>query len=1071
MPSQIEALKNLWENEKENYKTQEIGSGVQKFVKKVLNSPILFDLKEGRLSTPDTKRRKEFLEEKTKKRKRADAIIFIDPERVIPVEIEKYTNIDAGKKQLFNYQRVWKKKYGILTDGHKWIFYNSNMPVKSFTIDTIFNKPNEFLAFWKEYLLPKNYYLQFFEKIGQLELFEADLTVEMQKENFFSDITTLINSFKDKLNLKGYFKKFGKQESEKKAVEITYAYLIQFILYKTLADNAFEQFDDDFTKRLARIYRDLKNENYSDILNAIKAISNLISKNIYRPFSEEQEFINKKLEDILLQPHNVLSDVTPWLDIFIFIKRYNFANIRNEIFGYVYENYLKQIYEESQKGQYFTDPTVVDFMLEQVGYSTKNLKKILPNNTEKISLIDPACGSGTFLYSAVRNIISAIPNNSIDASKKIEKLINQNIFGLDIEEFPLYLAEMSIIMRMLPLIINERYNNPIEKKIKVFKTKDSISEFLDVAIRNTLSDRYLEKDKKQNRKQIPISFNMLNLGYNSYVRDEDDLKEMKKSLENVPKIQRYRFDFVVGNPPYINYNDCSKQGVLIVKLIQQKEQQMSDIYGVNLNTVPGRIKAYAPKPNIYAFFIALGLSLLKEKGKLCYIIPQSLLISTDLDVMRYHLSQYTTIEKIITFSGQMFIGRGIKQNTPIATSSLILIVNRKTPKKSHRVELIDYTHPNDDIKTCLNNIQNGNKTIKNNILQRELLNNIANWNFIKFDKITKSFFKKYNSLDNFDIYRLSETSHNYFNADFYFDKGLVFPKKKVAVVDNNTKKEYYYLVESEKLSYSLSITNQVIYKSDIRLPKGAQGFKVYDVKYKIIWRYMNPTKFYYSDKKIMVNHNWILISSDNKQEMLYIFSILNSKVSRFVFEKLLKIPNEKSFQIGIKSIKEFSRIPIINNDNKKIKNEIIKTADNILSAEKAKLSDLITFSDVLIQKFDNVLVEKNNLILIKGGKRYKCRIIQNPNLVKKIISDVRNNGLFKKSETISLTSLKNLSAIDYEKQTALKDYIDDLVFSLYFDIKIKKVGVENAEKIKKNMQTANSNITAMILYYLRARVF
>ena len=41
---------------------------------------------------------------------------------------------------------------------------------------------------------------------------------------------------------------------------------------------------------------------------------------------------------------------------------------------------------------------------------------------------------------------------------------------------------------MLPLIINEKYNNPIDKKIKVFKTRDSISEFMDTALRNTFND-------------------------------------------------------------------------------------------------------------------------------------------------------------------------------------------------------------------------------------------------------------------------------------------------------------------------------------------------------------------------------------------------------------------------------------------------------------------------------------------------------------------------------------------------------------------------------------------------------
>jgi len=1052
VPKNIDQLKQLWKKERGEYRTQEIGSGVQKFCKEILKCPEIFDLKEGKLSTPDEKRKEEFLEEKAKKYKRADVIIYVDPQIIIPVEIEKHKNIKAGEEQLFSYQRVWEKKYGILTDGYEWQFFNNKYNIKTFTIDEIFKNPSIFREYWEEYIQPKNYYLQFFEKAGQLEFFEDDLTVDRERENFFSDITTLIKSFNNKLNIKGYFENISEEESEKKAVEITYAYLIQFILYKALVDNEFKQFNQEFEDRLERIHKDLKNESYGDILTVIKAISDLISVNIYRPFLKEQEFINEKLSEILTKPKNALPDVTPWLDIFVFIKRYNFANVRNEIFGYIYENYLKDLYTDEKKGQYFTHPDIVNFMLEQVGYDSAEIKKRFKENKDSISFIDPSCGSGTFLYSAVRNIIDAIPNGSQQASKTIEKLINDNIFGLDIAEFPLYLAEMSIIMRMLPLIINEKYNNPIDKKIKVFKTKDSVSEFLDTALRNTISDINIES--KKNNNQLSLFTKKLNLGYDSYVRDEDDLRELKKSLENqTPKIDRYRFDFVVGNPPYVGYNDCSKQGLLITKLIQEKSQEMSNIYGVNLNTVPGRIKAYAPKPNLYAFFIALGLALLKDSGKLCYIIPQTILTAIDLDVIRYHLAKYTTIERIISFSGKMFIGRSIKQNKPIATSSLIFIVNRKNPAKLHKVEIVNYKDPDDDITKCLKNISNGEKVRKNKILQNRLLQNIANWSFIKYDKTTTNLFEYYNKQETLDVYRLEDNSKKYFKSLFYFDKGLVFPKKKISKSKNDDiDHNYFTLIEANTNRYNVIITENIIREKDIRLPKGAQGFKVYEKKYKVIWKYMNPKKFHFSNKNIMINHNWIIISSDNRNEMFYLLSLLNSKISYYVLTKLFKIENEKSFQIGIKSIKEYFRVPIINSFNQKIKDEIIIRTEELLKLEKYKLSDLVDFSKIMVQKYDNIAVEKNVLVLFKDNNKSKCKIKRDSALVEKIISETRDNGLFNKDKLLNLSDLENTAAIDFERQKVIKNYIDDLVFALYFNIKLINIGVEYAAKIKLSCQ-------------------
>ena len=478
---------------------------------------------------------------------------------------------------------------------------------------------------------------------------------------------------------------------EKAAVEISYAYIIQFILYKALVDNEFSKFKKEFKEIQEEIFECLKTRQFGKILGITDRISNKISKNIYRPFAKEQEFINNKLLELYRKPKNELHEVSPWLDIFVFVKKYNFANVRNEIFGYIYENYLKELYEETKKGQYFTDSAVVNFMLEQIGYNNGNIKKRLKNKPDEnyISIIDPSCGSGTFLYRAVDQLIKSVPNGLEKSSKKIEELINDNIFGLDIAEFPLYLAEMNILMRMLPLIINEKYNNPIDKKIKVFKTKDSIAEFMDIAFKNTVSNTEVEYARSNG--QMSLFTKKINLGYISYVRDEDDLKEMKKSLEN-GKIPRRRFDYVIGNPPYVSYNECSKQNVLVFDLMKQGTVKLNNIYGVNLHSVPDHQKKYSPKPNLYAFFIALGLALLKDNGKLCYIIPQTILTAGDLDVLRYHLAKFTTIEKIIIFSGRMFVGRGLKQNKPVATSSLVFVVKRGTPNSIHQTETVSYTH-------------------------------------------------------------------------------------------------------------------------------------------------------------------------------------------------------------------------------------------------------------------------------------------------------------------------------------------------------------------------------------------
>lgn len=1038
----ISQLKNKWKKEKKYYKSQEVGSGVQKFIKDILKCPDIFDLGEGKLSTHLQKRKNEFLEEyKTEGKRKADIAIFISPEIIVPLEVEQYTHIERGEIQLFNYQEDLEKKYGILTDGFDWRFYNNNI-YRKFNLNQILEETSTFIEFWKEYIKPEYYYLSFFEEIGQIELFEVKVYVEDYKQIFFRDITNLIKSFKEKLKIEGYFQGLERKEREKKATEITYAYIIQFILYKALVDNEFYNFGDDYEKRVKRIHLALKKESFKDILGVIDGISTIISKNIYRPFIKEQEQIRCKLLQLYQSIKNELSDVSPWLDIFVFIKKFNFQNIQNEIFGYIYENYLKELFEEKQKGQYFTDPVVVNFMLKQVGYTSKTImEKVNSGEIDKISIVDPACGSGTFLYSATDEIIKSFGTIEKETSIQVEKLVNNNIFGADIAEFPLYLAEMNILMRMLPLIVTEKYNNPVDKKIKVFWTEDSIAEFINLNLDNTDVDL----TTKGGQRSFPN--HLIRPELSSYVRDEDDLSEMKDSMTKFP---RRRFDFCIGNPPYVGYNKCSKQDLKFVKLIQSGKVKMNNIFGVNLNTVPGFYKAYAPKPNLYAFFIALGIALLKDNGRLCFIIPQTILTSTDLDVLRYHLSKFLTIKKIITFNNRLFIERGLKQKKEIATSSLIFLLDKKLPKKNHSVEIINYKSDRDSIEMTMRNILSRKKIEKKRILQSELYNNLLNWNFIRHPKILNNLYKEYQTnSENIDIYRFAESSIELFNGIFYFDKGLVFKKEDVLRLENLKKDEDYYLPKFDKNKYQIETSDKIIKKSSLRFPKGSQGMDVYDLDYKIIWRYMNYDKFYFCDKKMMINHNYVIISSDSRKEILYLLSLLNSSVVKFLLNYLFRSEKEKDILVGIKSIKYYFRVPKLNKENLNIKNEIIDRTNDLLLIEEKKLFEFVDFSKVMLQKFNEVTVEGDYLFLKYNNKQIRLKIKNNSDLVyKEIKRQIEGETLRLNNQEINLSKLKYLPIIDFDKQTKLNKYINDLIFSLYFKVPVKKVGIKEADEIK-----------------------
>lgn len=1048
----INELRKLWNTEKEHYLSAEVGSGVQKFVKEVFKCSELFNLKEGRLSTDISKRKSEFIEEAQKKGHRADIVIFINSEVVIPVEVERYTNIKAGEKQIIQYQTDWQKKYGLLTDGYCWRFYNNLLIVKTFTIDEILENSAEFLTFWREYIKNENYYISFFEKQGQKEFYEIKApNVDDVRNDFFFDITQLIETFKNKLKLKGFFVNI-KEDSEKnkKAIEITYAYLIQFILYKTLVDNCFAGFDEDWIGRLKSIDKALKSEIYGDILNKIVAISDKISDKVYKKFSDEQLLINDRLREILQKPKQLIEDISAWLDILLLISRYNFANVQNEIFGYVYENYLKDLYLDESKGQYFTDPEVADFMLTEMGFNKEEIKKRYENDKSSISIIDPSCGSGTFLYNATARVVDSFYDGTRKTANETEDIINDNIFGLDISEFPLYLAEMNILMRMLPVIIGKEHNNPYKDKIRVFKTKDSIAEFLDTSIRNTLTDINQEIAQK-GAAQLSLFSDALELGYDSFMRDKRNLNILKESVEINEQIPLRKFDYVVGNPPYVGYNECARQGLLFFEFIKKKLVSLSDVYGINLHSVKNNPKKYPPKPNLYTFFICLGLALLKDNSKLCYIIPQTILTESDYDVIRYALSNYFTIEKIFIFKNPLFVKRGLNQKRTIPTSSLILVVKKANPMKTHKVKVFIYSKDERKASIVLKNIKNPRKTRISEISQEWFKKNYLNWIFLKLDKPFIKLYDKYKELnDTIEIYSEHTLSQARFQSKFYFDVGFILDKSKV--IENPESSDLFELINVNNFTNYSRYNPKQYYPNNvdlIKLPKNSQGYITLNQKYKIIWTKTFSNNFYFSSRNLLPSMSYTqFISSDNKPEMLYLFSLLNSKLNKFIFNKLFRLGNEKyGIFIVVKRIKKFIKVPIITERNLAIKQEIISKAEEMIELESQQLSEFVDFSNVLLQKFDKIKIEKDFLSIQHKESEVKCPIFKNNKLIEKSINEKYINNPEFTSGFIS--DLKQISVFDPEYQQEIKTYIDDLVFALYFNIELELFGFENRKAVKE----------------------
>ncbi|MGC8622318.1 MAG: HsdM family class I SAM-dependent methyltransferase, partial [Caldisphaera sp.] len=142
---------------------------------------------------------------------------------------------------------------------------------------------------------------------------------------------------------------------------------------------------------------------------------------------------------------------------------YNFAAIDVDILGNMYENYLAYIQNRNnlsggkshkkEQGIYYTPKFIVDYIIRNtlgVLLKTLPLKKV-----KDLKIIDPACGSGSFLISSIYLLDDYYKNHiedykSYSPSQKL-MLIKNNIYGVDLDEKAVEITKLNIYLTILSL--------------------------------------------------------------------------------------------------------------------------------------------------------------------------------------------------------------------------------------------------------------------------------------------------------------------------------------------------------------------------------------------------------------------------------------------------------------------------------------------------------------------------------------------------------------------------------------------------------------------------------------------
>lgn len=322
---------------------------------------------------------------------------------------------------------------------------------------------------------------------------------------------------------------------------------------------------------------------------------------------------------------------------------YEFSVLGADILGNVYEQFLGKVIRltaghhavvedkpEVKKagGVYYTPAYVVDYIVKNtVG---KLCEGKSPRQIEKVKILDPACGSGSFLIGAYTQLVNHHRDWYVnDGSQKHTKEIYQgpggqwllttqekkrvllnNIYGVDIDNQAVEVTKLSLLLKVL----EGESEETIGKTLKLFRERALPDLGNNIKCGNSL----IGPDFYKNRQMSLLDDEMR---YRINVFDWDS---------EFPEIMKGGgFDAVIGNPPYVR---------------QESLSELKDYFENHYET-------FAGTADLYAYFMEKGVKLLRDGGLFSIIVSSSFLRATYGEPLRRTLKKYAAVVRIVDFGG------------------------------------------------------------------------------------------------------------------------------------------------------------------------------------------------------------------------------------------------------------------------------------------------------------------------------------------------------------------------------------------------------------------------------------
>ena len=310
---------------------------------------------------------------------------------------------------------------------------------------------------------------------------------------------------------------------------------------------------------------------------------------------------------------------------------YEFTVISSDILGHVYEQFLGKVIRltaghhavveakpEVKKagGVYYTPKYIVDYIVRQtVGKLVENKT---PKQVAKLRVIDPACGSGSFLINAYQYLlewhrdwyIAHKPESWAKGRDPVlvqttsgwkltiaerKRILLENIYGVDIDPQAVEVTKLSLLLKVL----EGESEQTIQPFLRLFQQRALPDLGANIKCGNSLigPDFYSQKE-------LPLFSDEDRLRINVFDWDTEFPEIMKTG----------GFDAVIGNPPF---------GATI---IASEAQYLRVVFGDE-----------SQSRDTYELFLLKASKLLNPIGRLAMIVPASYLTGDKYQMSRRFL--------------------------------------------------------------------------------------------------------------------------------------------------------------------------------------------------------------------------------------------------------------------------------------------------------------------------------------------------------------------------------------------------------------------------------------------------